>query len=140
MEIYDMEASYLYSDGWKYRVGKIKKVNDKSITMEFGIRITKEDFKNIHRLTSDEIEIFEKQLIGKLSNTIRTIKNMTNSINALKQALQSSELVCINSDSLQNKLDLLNQRLSEELPKTFKINGKTLIFDDNLDTLIRTEK
>jgi hypothetical protein len=137
MENYDTEALYLYCDGWKYRVGKIEKINDKSIRMEFGIKIKKEDFSNIHKLTDGEIKIFKEELVRRLSNTSEGIKNILNSIHSLKIALNSSDLVCVNSENLQKKLDLLNVMLSKELPKVFRIDDKELIFGGYSDALIK---
>lgn len=131
MENYDMEALYLYNDDWQYRVGKIEKINDKSIRMQFNTKIKKENFKSIHKLTDEEVKIFRKELIKKLSNTTERIRNTLASINRLNSALQSSNLVCVNSDNLQKKLNSLSEILSKELPKVIKIDNKDFILDDS---------
>jgi hypothetical protein len=76
MEQYDLEALYLYNDGYSYRVGKISKVNDKSIRMEGGRKILKEEFPSIHKLTDEEVAIFNKEVVRKLSNSISSIRSV----------------------------------------------------------------
>lgn len=138
MEQYDMDAVYLYNDGWQYRIGKIQKVNDKSIRMDYGTKIPKEVFKDAYKLTEEELKIFNKEMVKKLSNSISEIKLMTTSIQNLKKALDFSELSCIDSTKLQNKLDVLNTALEEEL-KPIKIGGKKLTFNDYSERLIEAE-
>lgn len=137
-ENYDMEALYLYNDGWQYRVGKIDKINDKSVRMEFGAKIKKEDFTDVHKLTDEEIKIFNKEFIKKLSSSISKMKDTVNLIDSLRKALKYSELACVDTKKLQEKLDILNETLVEEL-KPIEIGGKKLNFNDYSERLIEVE-
>ena len=125
--IYDMDALYLYNDGWQYRVGKIQKVNEKSVKMDGAAKINKADFKDVHKLTEEEIAIFNKEMIKKLSHSISNIREMLVSIKHLKTSLGTSEFACINTDKFQKKLDFLDETLAEEI-KPLEIGGKRFNF------------
>lgn len=137
--IYDMEAMYLYCDGWGYRIGKIQKVNDKSIRMDFGTKIPKEDFKDVYKLSQEDIEIFNRGLIKKLSNSVSKIKEIVDLIRVLRQALNLSEFSCVDSSKLQEKLDLLSDVLSEEL-KPMILNNEKYDFKDYSERLDKIEE
>jgi hypothetical protein len=137
--IYDMEAMYLYCDGWGYRIGKIQKVNDKSIRMDFGTKIPKEDFKDVYKLSPEDIEIFNRGLIKKLSNSVSKIKEIVDLIRVLRQALSLSEFSCVDSSKLQDKLDLLSDVLSEEL-KPMILNNEKYDFKDYSERLDKIEE
>ena len=133
---YDMDALYLYNDGWQYKIGQIEKVNDKSIRMDRNFKILKENFDKLtYKLTNEEIETFNKLMVKKLSGSISDMRDMIDVIKGLKTALQSSELVCVDSSKLQNKLDVLNDALEEQLTP-IEIGGKKLKFHRFTERLI----
>jgi hypothetical protein len=134
MENYDLNALYLFNDGYGYRISRIEKVNEKSIRMEQGRKINKEDFKHTYKLTEDEVKIFNRELIKKLSDSTYGIKKMISSICNLKDSLKDSELVCVNTIKLQGTLDELNNLLEKEI-EAFKINNMKLNFDNYSERL-----
>jgi len=135
-KLYDMDALYLYNDGWRTRVGTIEKVNDKSIRMQFGTKINKMDFYKVHRLTDDEIRIYRGEFIKAISPEISNIQAAIANIKALKSALKISDLVCVDSSKLQLSLDKLEEKLSGLNPGEIVINGERYAFNKyNIDTL-----
>lgn len=139
-ENYDMNSLYLYYNDWgNYEIGKIEKINDKSIRMEHDTKIKKEEFDKVYKLTNEEIKIFRKELIKNLSTCVDEIKRMLYSVRELQSALDTSEFACIDSDKLQEQLNLLNEKLSEELPKTFKINNEEFKFEDYGEDIEKVE-
>ena len=106
--------------------------------MEFGIKINKEKFRYIHKLTDEEIRIFNKEMIKKLSNSISKIKGVVNLIDSLRKALRYSELACVNTKKLQEKLDILDETLAKEL-KPLEIGSKKLNFNDYSERLVEAE-
>lgn len=126
---YDMEALFLYKAGWQYCIGKIDKVNDKTLRLEGGTKIRKEDYDSLYRLSPQEVKIYQHQLVKKMASVNRQVEDMLNNINQIKIGLKCSEFLCINSEKLQNQLDKLTVELITELPKEFKVNDK--VFEVN---------
>ena len=52
-ENYDLNAYYLYENSCYHKIGKIEKINDKTIRMDNGYKILKEDFEKVHKLTEE---------------------------------------------------------------------------------------
>lgn len=122
-KIYDMKALYLYSDGYRYRIGKIVKVNEKTIRMDFGVRIDKDDFDNIHKLTDSEVGVYTGELINAITSEMRGVRDLTTDIRALKQSLNMSFLSCVNTEKLQARIDELEEQISKILPTVININN-----------------
>ena len=128
MEQYDMSALYLYNDGYGHRIGRISKVNEKSVRMEYGVKLDIETFKNIHKLNDEEIAIANREIIKKLADTNRSIRNMLENMKSLKSLLNDTIFACVDSEKLQNEMDTLTVVLANEL-KAFNINGKDYKFE-----------
>jgi len=139
MEKYDMNALYLFNDGWQYKVGKIQKVNDKSVRMDGGTKINKDIFEYAHKLTDKEIEVFHSEIIKKLSNSANKMKSLVDLINGLKNALKCNELTSVNTVKLQENLDSLNDLLTDEL-SPFVIGDKKLNFSDYSERLTEVKE
>lgn len=128
-EQFDLEALYLYPSSWgSFNVGKIAKINDKTIRMENGNKIPKERFKEIYKLSEAEIRSFNGELVKKLSFCTSKVSESLNIIRNLRSSLEMNEFVCINTEKLQEKLDILNEELEKELPKIIDMGNKKYKF------------
>ena len=126
----DMKSLYLYNDGYRYRVGRIVKVNEKSVRMEFGVRIDKDDFENIYKLSEEETKIYRGELIKALSTQIRNTKDFITDLKALKTSLRLSYLSCVDSTKLKDRIDELENEISKALPTIMEINGHNYKFGE----------
>lgn len=139
IEGYDMDALYLYNDGWQYRIGRIQKVNEKSLRMQYGTKVLKEDFKDVHKLTEEERSSLNTELVKKLSKSISNIKDVISLVKSLKSSLLGSELVCVDITKLQDKLDMLNDILADEI-KPIILNNEKYDFNDFSERLIKVNE
>lgn len=135
---YNKDDFYLYPTwGSNYKVGHIEKVNTKSIRMNDGERIPLETFDKVtHKLTEEEVRVYKGELIAKLSYSQRGITDLYHSIQRLHGALNQSDLVQVDVNKVQAKLDKLEQILQSELPQAIKLGRKTLKFNSNYTTML----
>lgn len=127
----DLDALYLYSDSWGgYRVGKIVKVNDKTVRMENNVKIPKENLDRIYKLSDEEIKSFNGEMVKRLSIHMCKIKEMKDTLVSLKSLLKCNEFIAVDSVKIQEKLDLLNEELEKELPQVIDINNTKYKFKE----------
>lgn len=125
----DKYALYLYPSGWGgYKIGSIKKVNTKSVTMDNGnivIKFNEMDSK-LHKLTDEELFNYRQELVKAIGNSdaydkIRYIKNtLYNTIDVLKK----EDYVCLDTEKLQEQINMLSKMLDDLIPKCFEVMGK----------------
>ena len=136
---YDLNAYYLYDYGCFHRIGKIEKVNEKSIRMDNGIKILKEDFHKAYKLNEEEEDIYRKELIKKISNSIEDGKEFLSTLKKLKNALNMSSLVSINTEDLQKEIDRLTEVIKDAADKKFVIHNQEYEFCELSESLITEE-
>ena len=125
----DKNALYLYQNGWGgYKIGSIKKVNTKSVTMDNGnivIKFNEIDSK-LYKLTDEELFNYRQELVKAIGNSdaynkIRYIKNtLYNTIDVLKK----EDYVCLDTEKLQEQINMLSKMLDDLIPKCFEVMGK----------------
>lgn len=129
--MYDMDAMYLYYNGYRYEVGNIEKVNEKTIRMTSNTKINKEDFETkTYKLTEEEVNNYRGELIKKLSNSQHKVREMISDLNRLRGSLLNSHLVQIDVEKLQSAIDDLEEILKRELPQPVNINNKVYKFKE----------
>ena len=115
MNDYDLDALYLYNNSCRYYIGRIEKVNEKSIRMEWNVKINKDDFNRLsYKLSEVEVKLYRKELIKRLAEIQKTIDSLTRSINALEKSLTYSDFVDLNKDKLQKELDKTADLIAEK--------------------------
>lgn len=128
-EQYDLDALYLHHGEWRTQVVKIIKINEKSIRMSKGVKVSKEEFSTLHKLTEEERFIYERELIKNLGNFNAEVRYMINNLNALRNILNLNEFVTINKEELEKSIDKLNDKFNLYTEQTFNINGETYTLD-----------
>lgn len=139
MNEYDVNALYLYSDGYAHKIGRISKINKQSIRMEGGVKIDKEVFKSVHKLTDEEVAISNRELVKKLSASNRSIQNMIETMKSLQLTLNKTEFVCVDSEKLQNEINILADILAKEV-QSFNIDGKSYNFHQYSERIIESKE
>ena len=125
MNEYDLDALYLYNNSYRYYIGKIEKVNEKSIRMEWNVKINKDDFNRLaYKLSEVEVKLYRKELIKRLAEIQKTIDSLTRSINALEKSLTYSDFVDLNKDKLQKELDRVADLIAEKSEQCIQLNNE----------------
>lgn len=140
-ENFDMNALYLYTNRYSYKIGKIKKINSKSIIMDDYTKIKFKDFKDVHKLTDEEIKNYNQELIKELGNSAEygKISNMKRTLANLLNTLKESEFVCIDSEKLEKELNTLSDLISKYIPKLIEIDENLYSINQNGDILKESE-
>lgn len=100
-----------------YRVGAIRRVNEKTVTMDDGHKFLKEEIgKSVRKLTNEEKVLYEGTLFKNMLCSRHDIVRFLYQIKELDKAIQYSSLATVDTVKLQAKVD----ELVEELSKTFE--------------------
>lgn len=127
---YDMSALYLYDTGYRFEIGAINRIYEKSIKMTSGHRIKKEDWDYVYKLTEEEANCYRGELIKKLSQSRIDTERFLKQLIQVRKACQSSPLVEVNTSKLQETVDKLEIVLTNQLPSTIVIRGEKFKFED----------
>lgn len=130
---YDLDALYLHHGDWRTSIVKIEKINEKTIRMSRGVKIPKEEFSTLHKLTEEERIIYEREVIKNLSRTDIEVRRMIDNLNSLKRLLGYNDFISINKEKLEKSIDKLNDMLELYIAKPFKINNETYTLDEFAD-------
>lgn len=125
---YDMEDLYLYKSYSSYRIGQIEKVNEKTIRMDWDIKIPKDEFDKVYKLTEEEANIYKGELIKRLSVVHSEAKYMIETLSKIKIVLRGSEFVTLDTDKLQSRIDEMTRLIEQQLPSCITINGDKFKF------------
>lgn len=134
----DLSALYLYSDNYGHRIGRVIKVNEKSVRMEYGVKLDMEVFKSLHKLTDEEVSIANREFIKHLADTNRSIRGMIEDMRSLK-ALLNGTFSSLDSEKLQNEIDNLINIISNDI-KAFDIAGKSFRFRLHSERLVEMKE
>ena len=128
---------YMYSNGYRFSVGSIKKINEKTYTMSCGYKLRKDTFdKEAYKLTDEEALIYKGELIKNLAQGVQSLKNFKYDLSLLNRSLNESPLVQVNTKALQETVDNLNIMLQELVPNTFVIDNKEFTFHKFVPDLV----
>lgn len=106
-----------------YRVGSIRRINDKTITMDDGSKFLKEEFNHkTHKLTDKEKEIYEGAILNKVIDNRYNVSHFFYQLKELNKAIQISPLVTVDTNKLQEKVDELTLELSKAFDLCVEIN------------------
>lgn len=128
--MYDMNAMYLYPNGYRYEVGSIRRVNEKTVTMSSSRKIDKEEFETkAYKLTEEEIKSYKGEIVKKLSFARYEVREMISDLTKLRECLNRSYLATVNTEKLQATIDNLEDILRREIPQPININSKDYKFE-----------
>lgn len=128
---------YLYKVGRLYKVSGIKRINDKTVTMESGERLSKDDFENnTYKLSSKEVYLYKGGVMKTFYEFNNDIDILTNKIQYLINSLRYDELLCVNSEKLQELLDKTYNQLKSDFESYIKLNNEMY----KIDSIQRLEK
>ena len=123
---YDLDALYLYDRYGFFEIGKIRKVNTKTINMGH-INIPKDQFDKVaHKLTPEEEKIYKHELIKSFSGVSNKAKSITDKLKALLTVLQYNEFSAVDTSNLQQKVDEFTEMLSEYMLSEMQIGDEKL--------------
>lgn len=131
---------YLYSLGYygEYRVGKIRKINTKTVTMDCNVKIPKEDFeKHAYKLTDTEVAIYREEIIKCVSGSSKAIRKLNYNLHLMRELLNKNEYVTLDRDKLQKDLEDAIKLLNLELNKAIKINDSSFQLQGNSTTILK---
>lgn len=129
-KIFDTEALYLYRVyGCRYRLGKIEKVNEKSIRMDYETLIPKKNFeKEVYQLTDTEMAKFFDLAVKniKTSTICSLLDKMTDRINTLDKVLKTVPYIKeIDTDLIEKDLEEVREELNKLKNDCIDLNNTT---------------
>lgn len=128
---------YMYSNGYRYSIGSIRKINEKTYTMSCGYKLRKDTFdRDAYKLTEEETKIYRGELLKNLSKSVDTLKYFRQDLQWLESALSRSSLLQVDTKALQETIDNMNNVLKDLLPNTFTINNRELTFNKYVKDLV----
>lgn len=120
------EKYYLFNEGPLYSISKIKRINEKTVTMDNGFRLKLEDIYKLRELTDEEADLYKGAVIKNIiRNRLNIVTDFTQSLRVLKQVLNCSEFVSIDTAKLQGRIDAVDLVLEKTFCSTeLNIGGK----------------
>lgn len=125
-----MEANkdklYLYKcNSSYYTVGYIRRVNDKTVTMDSGHRFLKTELNDkLYELSDTEKQLYEGAVVREIINSRYDISRFLYQLDGLKKALQISALATVNTKQLQSKVDELTEEISKACEQCVSLNNE----------------
>lgn len=130
-----MEANkdklYLYKcNNSYYTVGYIRRVNDKTVTMDSGHKFLKTELDDkLYELSHNEKQLYEGAVLREIIGSRHDINRFLHQINVLEKALQLSTFATINTELLQSKVNQLTALLSRTCEQCVILNDEIYKMD-----------
>ena len=127
----DTNKLYLFHESWgnRYAIGKIRRINTKTVTMDNGdkIEIDKLD-QELYQLTEQEENLYKSEVIKKLSrNTRNSLEDLVYTLKNTKYFLEKCEFLDLNTEKIQKYIDEMTDDIKKKLDLlSIEINGKNL--------------
>lgn len=127
----DTSKLYLFHESWgdRYAIGKISRINTKTVTMDNGdkIEIAKLD-QELYQLTEQEENFYKSEVIKKLSrNTRNSLNDLVCMLKNTKYFLEKCEFLELNTEKIQKYIDKATEDIKKQIDLlAIEINGKKL--------------
>lgn len=138
----DTEKLYLYySNG--YRIGKIQRINKKTVTMDSWTKIDKDEIgKKFFPLSNEEEHMYNSAMIRKIcSEASKEIRELSGVLHNTKRIIESCKCLQVNTVELQKVIDNTTKFIDDHTRMlAFEIRGMKFelnkeLYDEYLNKL-----
>ena len=121
---FDYDSLYLYKYGYNsFKVGKVTKINEKSIRMDSGTKIAESEYKYVHKLTEEESKMFKMRLVVSMNEIERELTHINDRLLKINNLLNYDSFIEINKDKFNELYKKLIKCLEKAVDHTVVINN-----------------